>query len=296
MTNTEEAARIKPKLAIDEQVAVIVFAIGMIAMGAMCVVYRDFAYGWQPVPEFRPGRDVLAVFCGVLMIAFSLGLLFRKTAPTAARVMLAFLSLWIALKVPALFVAPQREGVWLGIGEIGMLLAGGLVLFAHLSNLGASRMSRSLTGHQGIRVAQIVFGLSVIPVGLSHLVYGHITASLVPSWLPFRLYVAYITGMAQMACGVALLFSLLPSMAAFIEAGLLALFAFLVWGPDTWFATTPKMPGAPAGFRFPFTAFLITWVIAASALLLAVHSARGKARQTDQVLDSVRPVVKGETV
>jgi hypothetical protein len=51
---------------------------------------------------------------------------------------------------------------------------------------------------------------------------------------------------------------------------MLALFAFLVWGPDTWIAATPKLAGTPAGARFPLTAFLITWVIGASALLIAI--------------------------
>jgi hypothetical protein len=69
---------------------------------------------------------------------------------------------------------------------------------------------------------------------------------------------------------------------------MLGLFAFLVWGPDTWFAATLKTHGAPPGARFPLTAFLITWVIGASALLVAGdgaaktldHSNVGQDRQT----------------
>jgi hypothetical protein len=76
-------------------------------------------------------------------------------------------------------------------------------------------------------------------------------------------------GIGQIACGLALLFSLLPRAAALIETGMLALFAFLVWGPDTWIAATPKLAGTLPGARFPLTAFLITWVIGASALLVA---------------------------
>ena len=80
---------------------------------------------------------------------------------------------------------------------------------------------------------------------------------------------AYLTGFGQIACGLAILFSIWPRTAALIETGMLALFAFLVWGPDSWIAATPKMAGAPPGARFPLTAFLITWVIGASALLVA---------------------------
>ena len=49
-----------------------------------------------------------------------------------------------------------------GFGEIAMLLAGGLVLFARLSRLeGAGPFFRHLTGERGIRTAGIIFGLAV---------------------------------------------------------------------------------------------------------------------------------------
>jgi uncharacterized membrane protein len=187
----------------------------------------------------------------------------------AARAIFPFLLAWLCLKVPALIAMPRIEGVWLGFGEIAMLLAGGWVLFARLSGLEKAVFFSHITGTRGVRIAQIVFGLAVIPVGLSHIFYVKITASLVPSWLPFRMGFAYLAGLGQIACGLAILFAIWPRMAALIETGMLALFAFLVWGPQTWFAAAPKMAGAPAGVRFPLTAFLITWVIGASALLIA---------------------------
>lgn len=247
----------------------LLFCMGMTAMGTLSVIYRDFAFDWQPVPAFHPGREALAVLCGLFMICASAALLFRSSAPYAARAMLLFLLAWLCLKIPAVMAAPQVEGVWLGFGEIGMLFAGGWVLFARLSGIGGGSLITRITGVKGARLAQIVFGCSLIPVGLGHLFYGSITASMVPVWLPFRMEIAYLTGVVQIACGLAILFSILPRVAAISETFLLALFAFLVWGPDTWIASTPKMAGTPQGPRFPLTAFLITWMIAASAILVA---------------------------
>jgi len=154
-----------------------------------------------------------------------------------------------------------------------------------------STFFRHITGTKGIRIAQIIFGLAVLPVGLGHIFYSEITATLVPAWMPFRTGLAYLTGFGQIACGLAVLFSILPRAAALIETGMLALFAFLVWGPDTWIAGTPKLAGTPPGARFPLTAFLITWVVGASALLIAnngasstaglLKSGRGRDRQAD---------------
>ena len=255
-------------------------AAGLTAMGMLSVIYRDFAYGWQPVPAFA-GREAVAVACGVFMIAVSAALLFRATAVMAARALFAFLLAWLCLKVPALIVAPQIEGVWLGFGEIAMLFAGGWVLFARLSSLENAAFFRHITGAKGVRMAQVFFGLAVIPVGLSHLFYAKITASLVPSWLPFRMGFAYLTGLGQMACGLGIVLTPWRRTTALIETAMLALFAFLVWGPDTWFAAAPKMAGAPVGSRFPLTAFLITWVIGAGALLVAGDRSANSAELLD---------------
>jgi uncharacterized membrane protein YphA (DoxX/SURF4 family) len=95
--------------------------------------------------------------------------------------------------------------------------------------------------------------------------------------MPFRIDLACITGVGQIGCGVALLLAFSPRSAAFVEAFMLALFTFVIWGPSSWFTAHPKFAGTPPGFRFPLTAFLITWVISAPALLIAVNSAPNKS-------------------
>ncbi|GGA68857.1 hypothetical protein GCM10011507_20420 [Edaphobacter acidisoli] len=253
-----------------QQLAVYLLAAGIFAMGVVSVVSRDFAYTWQPVPAFA-GRGMVAVACGLFMMALSVLLVFRPTFRIAVRVLFPFLIVWQCLKVPALIAAPKILGVWLGFGETAVLLAGGWVLFARFSEVESRGFFRYITGERGVRAATILMGAALLPIGLSHLVYAQITASLVPAWLPSRISWAYITGIGQMACGLGLLANVLARKAAFIETAMLAIFAFLVWGPDTWFASVPKLVGSPAGFRFPFTAFLITWVIGAAALIVAVN-------------------------
>jgi uncharacterized membrane protein YphA (DoxX/SURF4 family) len=128
---------------------------------------------------------------------------------------------------------PANEAVWLGFGEIAMLPAGGWVLLARLSGLEGlgSFFFRHITGERGITIARIIFGLALLPVGLSHIFDVGITASLVPSWLPFRVGLAYLTGVGQMACGLGVLFSVFPRAAALIETGMLAVFCLPFAGP-----------------------------------------------------------------
>jgi uncharacterized membrane protein len=249
----------------SQQPALTLFAIGMVGLGILALVYGDFAMVWQPVPEGIPGRTLLAYASGLIMLLGGVGLLVRTTAAWSARILFPYLIIWLLLKVPALLVAPQMEAVWLGCGEIAVLLAGGWVLFATLAELREGSPLKFATGEKSIRVARILFAVSLLPIGLSHLVYVKETVELVPAWLPYRVGWAYLTGAGQIACGLGVLFSILPRVAAMAEAGMISLFTLLVWGPAILAA--PKT-------RLPWTAFFISWAIASAAWVVAQNIAR----------------------
>jgi uncharacterized membrane protein len=248
----------------SQQPALTLFAIGMIGLGILALVYGDFALVWQPVASWVPGRTALAYASGLIMLLGGVALLFRATAAVSACILFLYLIVWLLLKVPAIVVAPQMEAVWLGFGEIAVLLAGGWVLFIRLAEIRQGSALKFATGDRGIRIAKILFAASLIPIGLSHLVYVKQTAELVPAWLPFRTGWAYLTGVGQIACGIGVLFSIYPRLAATSEAGMLSLFTLLVWGPAI--LATPRA-------RLPWTAFFISWAITAGAWLVATNIA-----------------------
>jgi hypothetical protein len=114
------------------------------------------------------------------------GLLFRATVAWSARILFPYLIVWTLLKAPALILTPEVEGNWLGFGELAVLLAGGWVLFARLSDLSKASPLSLLTGERGVRIARILFAVWLLPIGLSHFVYVKGTIGLVPAWLPLR--------------------------------------------------------------------------------------------------------------
>src|SRR5882762_9204540 len=245
----------------SQQPALTLFAAGMIGLGILALVYGDFALVWQPVAPWIPGRTVLAYASGLIMLFGGVGLLLRATAAWAARILFPYLIVWLLLKVPALVVAPKIESVWLGVGEIAVLLTGGWVLFARLAGM---QKESSIAGENGVRLARILFAVSLLPIGLSHIVYVKETAALVPAWLPYRVGWAYLTGAGQMASGLGVLFSVLPRIAAGAEAAMISLFTLLVWAPAI--AAAPKT-------RLPWTAFFISWAIASAAWVVAQNVA-----------------------
>jgi uncharacterized membrane protein len=226
------------------QPALSLFALGMVGLGILALTYGDFALVWQPVAPWIPGRTALAYISGGLMSLGGVALIFRSTGRWAAIVLFPYLIAWTLLKVPALVVAPKMEAVWLGFGELVMLLSGGWVLFARFS--GVVSPLGFATGDRGVRIARVFFALALIPVGLSHIFYAKQTAELVPAWLPYRIGWAYLTGAGQMACGLGILFSVLPRIAAIAEAGMISLFGLLVWLPAVMAAPRDRLPGRPS--------------------------------------------------
>jgi len=244
----------------NQQPALTLFAIGMIGLGVLALIYGDFALVWQPVAPWVPGRTALAYLSGLIMLFGGVGLLFESTVTRSVSVLFPYLIVWALLKVPALVVAPQIEGVWLGFGELALLLAGGWTLFAVFARLREGSALSFAVGESGVRIARIIFAVFVIPIGLSHLLYVKATADYVPSWLPYRTFWAYLTGLGQMACGLGVLFRVLPRVAAGAEAVMISLFTLLVW--------LPAVVAAPRT-RLPWTAFFISWAIGAGVWVVA---------------------------
>jgi uncharacterized membrane protein len=248
----------------SQQPALTLFAIGMIGLGVLALIYGDFALVWQPVAPWILGRTALAYASGVIMLLGGVGLFFRVTAAWSIRILFPYLVIWSLLKVPALVVAPKIEAVWLGFGELAVLLSGGWVLFARLAGLREGSPLTSLTGESSIRIAKILFAVSLLPIGLSHLLYVKQTAELVPAWLPYPIGWAYLTGAGQIACGLGVLFSIFPRVAATAEAVMISLFTLLIW--------FPAILAAPRT-RLPWTAFFISWAIASAAWVVAENIA-----------------------
>jgi len=228
-----------------------IFAASMISLGVLGLRVGDFALQSQPVAAWVPGRTALAYLAAIVMLVGGFALLVQRTALPAARVLLVYLAGWVLLRVPALITMPREEVFWLGFGEILVMFAGGWTLYARLAG-GRERQ---------IRVARYLFGAALIPIGLSHFVYLRATMGFIPAWVPYHEYVAYFTGAAHIAAGVGVLLSVVPKLAATMEAIMLTLFSLLVWIP---------MLMADPGKRAIWTSMLISFAVSAGAWEVAM--------------------------
>ena len=209
-----------------------VFAAVMVAVGVLGLVKNEYAAIWYGVPKGFPGGALLPYLCALVSLACGLGLLWPRTATLAARVLLAYLLLWMLLfKSRFILLAPLEEGSYQSCGENAVIVAGAWVLYAWFAADWDRRKLGFATGDKGIRIARVLYGLALIAFGLSHFFYLQFTAPLIPSWLLWPVFWAYFTGTAYLAAGVAVLTGVYAPLAAALSAVQMGSFIFLVWLP-----------------------------------------------------------------
>jgi uncharacterized membrane protein len=208
------------------------FAAIMIALGIMGLVSGDFVQIWQPVPNWVPARGVLAYLCAVISLGSGIGLLWRRSAPVASSVLFAALLVWLlALRLPNLFYQKPLVLVAWSFGSTAVMVAGAWVLYSWFAGERDRQGLGFVTDARGLRIARLLYGLSLIPFGLAHFMYLNATTVLIPNWLPWHVAWAYLTGAAFIAAGLAVSVGVVPRLAATLSTLQLGLFGLIVWVP-----------------------------------------------------------------
>lgn len=198
-----------------EQVA---FAPTMVGAGVFGWVRGDFVQMWQPVPKAFPAREVLIWLCAAVSLACGAGLVWRRTAESAARLLFFCLLLcMIVFKLRFIFLAPLMEGAYQSNGENAVIVASAWVLYVRLAAGRDRRQLGFISGDAGLRAARVLYALAMIAFGLSHFFCPDPTGPLIPAWLPSHTGLAYITGGAYLAAGAAILTGILAKPAAILS-------------------------------------------------------------------------------
>jgi uncharacterized membrane protein len=194
---------------------------------------------------------MMAIVVGAVLCACGAGLLAPRVARIAAPVLAGVLLVrWLLIQLPHVVAHPLLELTWYDLSENLTLIAGAWTVFGLLSRNGAGKA----------RLGRILFALAMPAIGLSHIFYVNQTAPLIPSWLPFHVALAYLTGAAHIAAGMGILLGIRP--AAILEAVMVSLFTLLIWVPMV--IKAPAVHGNWSEFCISTAITGAAWAVAAS--------------------------------
>ena len=237
--------------------AAIGMAAGLSGLGALSLMYQDYALQWEPVPASWPQHAILGALSGLILLGSGVMMAMSRYRALGAGVAGAFIGLWvIGLHLPHVAAKPTDLTIWLAVAECTAMATGGFLLRREM-----------LAGPGALTDIELrLFGACCVMFGVSHFAYAKFTASMVPAWLPDRVALAYLTGALHTGTGLALLAGIRRRWAAAVEALMMSAFVLLVHLPRV-----AARPGDRTELTLLFVAVTLTsaaWVVASSRTAL----------------------------
>jgi hypothetical protein len=235
---------------------------GRIVFGASAVLFGIIALAWHDAQTWqnlsRIWRLPLGTIAGgclmIAQIAGGLGLPFPRTARVASIVLGIVYGLFSLVCLAGIVVAPGTFDEYDSFFEQFALLCGAVAAYAAS---GASVAHAAVLG----RAARLGLALSTISFTLAQIIYFHLTADLVPTWIPpNQAFWAMLTTIAFGLAAVAMLINRQARLATGSMTAMLVIFGVLVW--------VPRLSAHPEA-HLNWSEFALTFLIAGAAWMVA---------------------------
>lgn len=231
----------------------IAYAAGIIAFGILGFVFRDYVSGLQPIEHPIPGQTLWIYATALFLLVAGICVLLDAKTHWAAFALAAVFLVWcVLIHVPILIATPRNGTAWVRLFESLALAGAALVLAAQ-----ASPTNRS---DRLIKLGRLCFGISLPVFAATHFIYADFVATLIPAWIPGRLFWAYFTGAAHLFAGLAIVTN--------VKARLAATLAGAMYGSWALILHVPRV-AADIGNRGEITSLFVAIALCGAAWLIA---------------------------
>ena len=205
----------------------ICLAVGILVFGILSLVHGDYVSGLQPLPT-PTTTHLWAQLSGFLLVAIGSCLLIDRTTRWAAFGLAALFLLWcVLIHAPIVIAEPRNGTAWVRFFETFALAGAALVL----AGMSASQRVPGDANDKLIRLGRFCLGISLPVFAAAHFIYADFVATVVPAWIPARLFWAWFTGAAHLAAGLAVLTGIQARLAALLAGAMYGSWALLLHVP-----------------------------------------------------------------
>jgi len=205
----------------------ICLAVGILVFGILSLVHGDYVSGLQPLPT-PTATHLWAQLSGFLLVAIGSCLLIDRTIRWAAFGLAALFLLWcVLIHAPIVIAEPRNGTAWVRFFETFALAGAALVL----AGMSASQRVPGDANDKLIRLGRFCLGISLPVFAATHFIYADFVATVVPAWIPARLFWAWFTGAAHLAAGLAVLTGIQARLAALLAGAMYGSWALLLHVP-----------------------------------------------------------------
>jgi hypothetical protein len=233
----------------------IVFGVSAMLFGVIALMWHD-AETWQALRRIwsLPFGTIIGACLMIAQIAGGIGILFPRSARIASIVLGVVYLLFSLACIPGIFAAPTIYAQYGSFFEQFCLLCGAVAGYAATEAYAARRTALG-------RAARLGLGLCAISFTLAQMFYFHVTAGLVPTWIPpNQMFWAILTTIAFALAAVAILINRQARLAIGLMTLMLALFGVLVWVP--LLIAHPEAHGNWSEFALNFLITGAAWMVA----------------------------------
>lgn len=175
------------------------FAVAIACFGIQHLLYA-FSVGPRPSPPWAPASLFIVGLIGSLLLLFSVAILLDRSTRHAGAFLAVILLLNIAMfHIPSIFAHPDDPNQWIGACELLAMCAAALLLASPAPARRGEAYPRV-----SVLIPRLLLVMALVDFGIAHFRYAHFVATLVPTWIPARLFWAEFVGGAFLAAALSI--------------------------------------------------------------------------------------------
>lgn len=196
------------------------FAFAIIAFGIIQFNVQDFMSGFLPMPKNLPARTFFLYLISTLFVAGGVTMCIKNLTNRAALLIgIVLFLLFLYPHLIDLLSDPHNPAPWTSGAEDLALCGGAFIIAGDIVRPKGSPLPSGLPA-----IGRILFAISLLVFSVQHFLYADFISTLIPSWIPYKIFWSYFVGIAFFAACVGILTKIRIRL-----AGILLGFMYLFW-------------------------------------------------------------------